>query len=78
MTEAHKDAAGVEIKIGDKVVCLVTAGIYEVDALDAEACNIIRIKKVVKGVTRSRDVYTFHCNVNNHPRMIAGYEADAA
>jgi len=73
----HKDAAGILIKVGDKVVCQTVAGIWEVCQLDAEAYNIISLHKNVKGVMRYRDVYTFHCNVNNHSRMIAGYEADA-
>ena len=57
---AHNDAAGIEIKVGDKVVSRVTAGIYEVEALDNEASNIIAIVKNVKGELRRRTVYTFH------------------
>ena len=73
---AHKDAAGVEIKVGDKCVSVLTAGIYEVERLDEAADNIVYLKKDVRGQVRRRAVYTFHCNINNHPRMIAGYEAD--
>lgn len=75
--QQHVDAAGIVIRVGDKVTSLLTAGIYEVESLDNEAHNIIYIKKDVGGKVRRQAVYTFYCNINNHPRAVAGYEHDA-